>query len=84
MLRVVPCDAPHITDIPGIHPQKIIICSIIRFPHLNRTMAATWNPHLLELSAGALMHAVSDFLCAGGGGCDRKLIGNAAFFNYVF
>ena len=67
VIRVASGDACHVADVPVIHSNQIIKCPIVPGFHLFGLMALTADACLAQFFPGALVGAVSNLLCGGGG-----------------
>lgn len=93
VLRVRPGNAYGVPDIVCIGAEKVVIVEVIVLCDLPRPLAAkigvwgvadvVFSEFLLRRRVDRVAPAVPDFLRAGGGGGDFKLVGYAAFLDEV-
>ena len=76
-------NSEHIFVIPAIHAYNVIILLIIPAFHAHGVFSGSGNPYLRQFVPGAIMHWVSDFFRAGGGGGYVEIAGDTAFLNHV-
>src|SRR5699024_3946773 len=83
MLRIPPDNGHHVPQIPGIHADEVVVFPVILRAHAHRPFLGAGNSQLRQLFPGAPMNRIADFLGAGSGGRNIKIIGGAPSADHV-
>ena len=83
LLRITAEDPQHITDIPVIHTNEVIVFVIIRCLQTDCCFTAAVYTKAVKDRPGPAVDRIADFFGAGGGRCNGELIGQAGGPDHV-